>query len=170
MSSVCTVSLIKKLLRNLGGHIKENYLIGLWYAEFIIFKIIKPGKEVFPFILWKFRALMHRIGGGVSARNDYSSPFIEFSPIFFKGGKAVNRIERGGGIGINVVGTGAELTCKIHFHKCRGVVLIVGEGHSATVVALCFKSLGKTVELGGFSASVKPFNYNKLSHNYLIPL
>ena len=149
--------------RGLQIHIQIDHQIGLGKAHLAVFQIGQPLEIRRQLLITELGALMDGVGSGVTVGNDQTAVFIGLSPVLPEGGKAVHRVKGGGGVGVHIVGMGAELPGEVHADQCAALLVIAGKHNVIIVYSVLFHSFTDAAVLGRFPAAVYPFKDDKLA-------
>lgn len=109
---------------------------------------------------------MDGVGRGIAVGKHQAAGKIVLFPVLHIGGEPIHGIERGGGIGVDVLGLLPELPAQIQADQRRRFLFIPGEPQAAESCALVRQPLREQLDLGGFPAAVRSFQHDQLSHHF----
>ena len=101
---------------------------------------------------------MDGVGGGVAVADHQTALLVPLPPDFFVGGVAVDGVEGGSGVGVDVRRIRTELAPKIHPDQRGAGFGILGEDNFLKGDVFVFQTLGQQTKLGGLAGAVRAFN------------
>ena len=101
-------------LGDLDRHIEPQDQIRLRQAHAVEFQIIEPREEFLPRLSLQLAALVDSVGGRIAVGQDQPARGIVVFPHALIGREAVNGIECGGRVGVDIVRVLAELAVQVH--------------------------------------------------------
>ena len=103
---------------------------------------------------------MDSVGADISAGKDKVAVQIILFPAKLVAGISVGSVESRSGISINVRSVLGKITSQVHFNKCGGGHIIIGEA-DALNAELWGKDPQQAVKLSRFAAAVQPVDNDK---------
>ena len=122
---ITLISLRHKSLADFRINREKDDLIRSRNAHKPVFKIHQPVQVLLPFLTRELCTLVNGVGSTVPIADNDSTALIELLPLRFIAGEAIDSIKRGSSIGIYISGAFAYLTCKVHFNKHGGRLIVI---------------------------------------------
>ena len=155
--------------RLVGGHVQIEDQIGPGQSQLRMLKVVQPPEELPPLLRGAFHRLVDRIGGGIAVGENQAAPLIVGPPHLLVRGVPVHRVERGSGVGVDVLWAGAELPVQIHADQRGGGLAVLGKDQLLKFPSRLSNPLTQLLKLGGLAGAVRPLEDNQLSSHHRTP-
>ena len=148
----------QQLLRKVRGDVQIQRQIGTGKPQPVVFKFVQPPEKFLTLVLRLLGRLMDGVGGGVAVTDHQTALLVPLSPGLFIGGVAVDGVEGGSGVGVDVRRIRAKLPTEIHPNQRGAGFGVLGKDNFLKGNVFVFQTLGQQTKLSGLAGAVRAFN------------